>query len=147
MMAPVSKSSHNKGGRVKPCTDEEILHEYFRLIKTKDMYGLLDLFTDDAVIYEPFSKSEDGKGGLQGKSAIEPFLNVSMMANDGLKVDIDVEKSKLRRDNDINKVIAYVTFERGGKVKAGFTFELTSEENYNSQKQKKIQSLRIQFVE
>jgi hypothetical protein len=70
-----------------------------------------------------------------------------MMANDGLKVDIEVEKSKLRRDNDINKVIAYVTFERGGKVKAGFTFELTSEENYNSQKQKKIQSLRIQFVE
>jgi ketosteroid isomerase-like protein len=62
MMAHVSKSSRNKSGRVKPFTDEEIVHEYFRLIKTKDMYGLLDLFTDDAVIYEPFSKSEDGKG-------------------------------------------------------------------------------------
>ena len=146
-MAPVSKSSHNKGGRVKPCTDEEILHEYFRLIKTKDMYGLLDLFTDDAVIYEPFSKSEDGKGGLQGKSAIEPFLNVAIMVNAGLREEIEIEKSKMRSDNGIKRVIAEVTFERGGKVKARFTFELTSEENYNSQKQKKIQSLRIQFVE
>ena len=146
-MAHVSKSSHNKSGRVKPLTDEDIVHEYFRLIKTKDMYRLLDLFTDDAVIDEPFSKSEDGKGGLQGKSAIEPFLNVAMMANAGLREEIEIEKSKLRRDNGIKKVTAYVTFERGGKVKARFTFELSSEENYNSQKQKKIQSLRIQFVE
>ena len=147
MMAHVSKSSHNKGGRVKPLTDEDIVHEYFRLIKTKDAYRLLDLFADDALIDEPFSKPEAGKGGLQGKSAIEPFLNVAIMVNAGLREEIEIEKSKPRNDNGIKKVIAYVTFERGGKVKARFTFELTSEENYNSQKQKKIQSLRIQFVE
>ena len=146
-MAHVSKSSHYKSGRVKPLTDEDIVHEYFRLIKTKDVYRLLDLFADDALIDEPFSKSEAGKGGLQGKSAIEPFLNVAMMVNAGLREEIEIEKSKLRRDNGINQVTAYVTFERGGKVKARFTFELSSEENYNSQKQKKIQSLRIQFVE
>ena len=145
-MTHVSKASHNKMRRVKPLTDEDIVHEYFRLIKTKDMYGLLDLFTDDAVIHEPFSKSGDGKAGLQGKNAIEPFLNVSMMANAGLREEIEIEKSKLRSDNGIKRVIAYVTFERGGKVKARFTFELSSEENYNSQKQKKIQSLHIQFV-
>ena len=130
--------------RVKPLTDEDIVHEYFRLIKTKDVYRLLDLFADDALIDEPFSKSEAGKGGLQGKSAIEPFLNVAIMVNAGLREEIEIEKSSY---NGIKKVIAYVTFERGGKVKARFTFELTSEENYNSQKQKKIQSLRIQFVE
>jgi ketosteroid isomerase-like protein len=146
-MAHVSKSSHNKSGRVKPLTDEDIVHEYFRLIKTKDVYRLLDLFADDALIYEPFSKSEAGKGGLQGKSAIEPFLNVAIMVNAGLREEIEIEKSKMRSDNGIKRVIAEVTFERGGKVKARFTFELTSEENYNSQKQKKIQSLRIQFVE
>jgi len=60
-------SGHNKRRRVKPLTDQNIAHEYFRLIKAKDMYRLLDLFTNDAVINEPFSKSEDGKGGLQGK--------------------------------------------------------------------------------
>jgi hypothetical protein len=33
-------------------------------------------------------------------------------------------------DKDINQVIAYVTFERGGKPQAKFKFELSSEENY-----------------
>lgn len=146
-MAHVSESGDNKRRRVRPLTDEDIVHEYFRFIKAKDMYGLLDLFTDDAVIDEPFSKSEGGKGGLQGKNAIEPFLNVAMMVNVGLKEEIEIEKSNLRTDTGNYKVIAYVTFERGGKVKARFTFELSSEENYNSQKPKKIQSLRIQFVE
>jgi ketosteroid isomerase-like protein len=146
MMVHVSKSGNNKRRRVKPLADQNIVHEYFRLIKTKDMYRLLDLFTDDAVINEPFSKSEDGKGGLQGKSAIEPFLNVAMMATAGLRDEIEIEKSKPRRDDSIKQVTAYVTFERGGKVKARFTFELSPEENYNSQKQRKIQSLRIQFV-
>jgi hypothetical protein len=92
------------------------------------MYGLLDLFVDDALIDEPFSKSEAGKGGLHGKSAIEPFLDVAIMVNAGLREEIEIEKSKLRSDNGIKRVIAYVTFERGGKVKARFTFELTSEE-------------------
>jgi hypothetical protein len=113
MMAHVSKSGHNKMRRVKPLTDEDIVHEYFRLIKTKDMYRLLDLFADDAVIDEPFSKSEASKGGLQGKIAIEPFLNVAMMVNAGLREEIEIEKSKLTSDNGIKRVIAYVTFERG----------------------------------
>jgi len=117
-VAHVSKSDNNRRRRVKPLTDEDIVHEYFRLIKAQDMYGLLDLFTDDAVIYEPFSKSEDGKGGLQGKSRIEPFLNIAMMANAGLREEIEIEKPRLRRDNGINKVTAYVTFERGEKGKS-----------------------------
>ena len=145
MVAHVSKSSDDKRRRVKPLTNEDMVREYFRLIKAKDMYGLLDLFTNDAVIDEPFSKSEGGKGGLQGKSAIEPFLKVSMMVNAGLREEIEIEKTRLRRDNDNNKVTVYVTFERGEKVKARFTFELGSEENYNSKKQKKIRSLHIQF--
>jgi hypothetical protein len=41
-----------------------------RLIRTKEIYRLLDLFMDDAIIHEPFSKSEDGKGRVQGKNAI-----------------------------------------------------------------------------
>ena len=146
-MAHFSKSGNNKGRRIKPLTDEDIVHEYFRLIKAKDMYRLLDLFTDDAVIYEPFSRLEDGEGGLRGKSAIEPFLNVAMMATAGLREEMEIKKPNLRTDNAINQLTAYVTFERGGKVKARFRFELSSEGIYNSQKQKKIQSLHIQFVE
>jgi len=69
-----------------------------------------------------------------------------MMANAGLREEIEIEKPRLRRDNGINKVTAYVTFERGEKVKARFTSDLSPEENYNSQKQRKIQSLHLQFV-
>ena len=147
MMDNISNSNISKRGRVKPPFDEDIVYEYFRLIKTKDIYRLLDLFMDDAIIHEPFSKSEDGKGTLQGKNAIESFLTIAMMASAGLREEVEIEKSELRRDDDINQVIAYVTFERGGKLQAKFTFELSSEENCNSlQKQKKIKSLDIQFV-
>jgi hypothetical protein len=140
-------NSNSKRGRAKPPFDEDIVHEYFRLIRTKDIYRLLDLFMDDAIIHEPFSKSEDGKGTLQGKNAIESFLTVAMMASEGLREEVEIEKPKLRRDDNINQVIAYVTFERGGKLQGKFTFELSPEENCNSlQKQKKIKSLDIQFV-
>ena len=102
---------------------------------------------DGATIHEPFSKSDDGNGRLQGKTAIESFLTVAMMASEGLREQVEIEKPKLRRGNDISQVTAYVTFERGGKLQAKFTFELSSEENCNSlQKQKKIKSLDIRFV-
>jgi hypothetical protein len=147
MMDNIPNSNVNKRGRVKRPLDEDIVYEYFRLIRTKDIYRLLDLFMDDAIIHEPFSKSEDGEGRLQGKNAIESFLTVAMMASEGLREEVNIEKPKLRRGNDMSKVTAYVTFERGGKLQGKFTFEISSEENCNSvQKQKKIKSLDIQFV-
>jgi len=132
--------------------NRSIVCEYFRLIKNKDINRLLDLFADGATIYEPFSKIH---GGLHGTSAIKAFLEVALMASDGLRHEIRFEKqqekpdssNKYNNSNDDNQVTALVTFERGGKVKARFTFELSSEENYNSQKQKKIQSMLIQFIE
>jgi ketosteroid isomerase-like protein len=68
-------------------SDRDIVFEYFRRITDKDIPGLLELFTDDAVVYEPFSKPDDIQGktaGLRGKHAIEPFLGVVVMANDGV---------------------------------------------------------------
>ena len=132
--------------------NRSIVCEYFRLIKNKDINRLLDLFADDATIYEPFSKIH---GGLQGRSAIKAFLEVALMASDGLRHEIRFEKqqekpdssNKYNNSNDDNQVTALVTFERGGRLSARFTFELSSEENYNSQKQKKIQSMLIQFIE
>jgi hypothetical protein len=133
--------------------NRSIVCEYFRLIKNKDINKLLDLFADDATIYEPFSKIH---GGLQGRNAIKAFLEVALMASDRLRHVIRFEKQYEKPDssnkynnnsNNDNQVSALVTFERGGRLKARFTFELSSEENYNSQKQKKIQSIHIQFIE
>ncbi|MFY9869800.1 MAG: hypothetical protein WAK17_08800 [Candidatus Nitrosopolaris sp.] len=68
MMDNIPNSNISKRGRAKPPFDEDIIHEYFRLIRTKDIYSLLDLFMDDAIIYEPFSQKmvmEDYKERMQ----------------------------------------------------------------------------------
>ena len=56
MMDNIPSSNISKRESVKPPFDEDMVHEYFRLIRTKDIYRLLDLFMDDAIIHEPFSK-------------------------------------------------------------------------------------------
>lgn len=142
-------------------SDEDIVFEYFRLIKSKDITGLLDLFADDAVVYEPFSKSDDIQGktmGLRGKRAIEPFLGVAVMANEGLRGNVTIDKSDKKTDGSetrSNQICAIVTFERGDRITARFTFELISPVNNNNndddnmkinQKERKIKSLRIQFI-
>jgi hypothetical protein len=67
------------------------------------------------------------------------------MANSGLNHQIEIIKSDSNARNNKDQITANVTFERGGKVKAKFIFEFRPE-SHNSQKQKKIQSLRIQFL-
>ncbi len=130
--------------------DKSIVYEYFRRIKNKDINGVLNLFSDDAIIYEPFSNI---KGGLQGKSAIKPFLDVVLMANDGLQYKIQFERAQDSSNNenkkDNNQIIALVTFERGGTVQGQFKFKLRSdeEEQYSyKDRAKKIQTLHIEFI-
>ncbi|HEY7572152.1 MAG TPA: hypothetical protein VH796_12370 [Nitrososphaeraceae archaeon] len=140
-------------------SENDIVFEYFRRIRDKDVSGLLDLFTDDAVIYEPFSKAEDIQDkttGLHGKQSIEPFLGVVVMANEGVEGNITIDKIYEKIDGSNNKyteVSAFVTFERGDKITARFTFELISPATNNSnyiknanQIEKKIKSLDIQFI-
>jgi hypothetical protein len=116
-----------------PLTGEDIIHQYFKCIDAKDLSGILDLFDYDAIIHEPFSNIT---GGLRGKSSIEPFLKVAMMANSNLQRNIKIEKSSKK-----DKLVALVTFEKGDKVKGRFTFE------FNGQTGKeKIKSLNIEFL-
>ena len=122
--------------------DEHIVFEYFKLIKNKDIEQLMDLFADDAIIYEPFSKLVEG---LKGKSAIESFLRVAIMANDTLQHNIIIEKENQK--NDMKKsyngksITALVTFEREDTVKARFVFELGSNNNHVfDSKKKKIKA-------
>jgi hypothetical protein len=132
--------------------NKSIVYEYFRLIKNKDIDGVLNLFNENAIIYEPFSNIEEG---LQGKSATKPFLDVILMANDGLQYKIQFERAQDGSNNenkeDSNEVTALVTFERGGTVQGQFTFKLRSEkeEQYryrDRDRAKKIQTLHIEFI-
>jgi hypothetical protein len=87
------------------------------------------------VVYEPFSKITEG---LKGRSSIEPFLKVAIMANSNLQRKIKIEKS-----SKPNKITALVTFEKGDKVKSKFTFEFQDDDQASG---KKIKSLHIEFL-
>ena len=117
-----------------PLTGEEMIQQYFKCIDAKDRGGILDLFDYDAVVYEPFSNIT---GGLKGKSSIEPFLKVAMMANSNLQRTIKIEKP-----TKPNKITALITFEKGDKVKSKFTFEFEDDPAGS----KKIRSLNIEFL-
>jgi ketosteroid isomerase-like protein len=141
----------------KLLTNKEIVLQYFRLLQTKDIDGLKNLFWHDAIVYEPFSKMEKG---LRGWSQIEPFLKVAIMANESLSSKIIVEDPGLLKDtdsedkpytNNSNKngdiVEALVTFQKDEAIEAKFRFELSSQTNtVDSSKQKRIRSLHIQFI-
>ncbi|HYA83264.1 MAG TPA: hypothetical protein VEH06_07425 [Candidatus Bathyarchaeia archaeon] len=124
---------------------ERIVYEYFRRIKNKDIDGVLNLFANDAIIYEPFSNISEG---LEGKDSIRPFLDVVIMATEGMKDEIEFEKAQDANEEEDQTVGALVTFERGGKTQARYTFELISrQEQYDyTDVGKKIQTLRIEFI-
>jgi ketosteroid isomerase-like protein len=125
-----------KSKESRPLTGEEIVARYFRYMDNKDLDGVLDLFDYDAVVYEPFSKVEE----LHGRSAIEPFFKVAMMANNELRRTIKIEKTK--KVNNNNEITALTTFEKGDKVKGRFTFEFIEDDLG----EKRVKSLRIEFL-
>ena len=141
----------------KLLTNKEIILQYFRLLQTKNIDGLKNLFWHDAIVYEPFSKMEQG---LRGWSQIEPFLKVAIMANESLSSKIIVEGPGLLKDtnsednpdnDNANKnsdiVEALVTFQKDEAIEAKFRFELSSQTNIvDSSKQKKIKALHIQLI-
>jgi hypothetical protein len=115
-----------------------IVQKYFNKIKKRDIEGVLDLFTNDPVIEEPFSKSKI----LLGKSEIEPFLKSVIMANEGLKYEINIEKQKNNHKNDL---VALVIFHKEHTINSKFTFSF--ENSNGSKKSNKIRSLRIEFID
>jgi hypothetical protein len=125
-----------KSKESRPLTGEEIVARYFRYMDNKDLDGMLDLFDYDAVVYEPFSKVEE----LHGRSAIEPFFKVAMMANNELRRTIKIEKAK-KADNN-NEITALTTFQKGDKVKGRLTFEFIEDDS----REKRIKSLHIEFL-
>lgn len=137
-------------------TNKEIVEHYFRLIQCRDIEGLKDIFWSDAIVYEPFSKLEQG---LKGWSQIEPFLKVAIMANESLSNRIVIEEPNKINNKELknqernigqnidNVVEALVTFQKDNVVKAKFRFELSYHINsVDSSNWKKIKTLDIQFI-
>lgn len=117
-----------------PLTGDQIVARYFRCLDNKDIDGMLDLFDYDAELYEPFSNIPQG---LKGRSSIEPFFKVAMMANSNLQRTIKIEKT-----SKPNTIIVLVIYEKGDKVKSRLTFHFED----NEDGRKKIKSLHIEFL-
>jgi ketosteroid isomerase-like protein len=117
--------------------NEIIVKEYFNRIRSRDIDGLLELFSDDAVIHEPFSRARR----LFGKTEIKPFLKSVIMANEGLQYEISVERQK---NDHTNSLVALIIFRKEHSIKSRFTFSFSNtESNLNG----KITSLLIEFID
>ena len=124
--------------KINEKSEEFVVREYFRRIRSGDVEGILNLFSDDAVIHEPFSKSKH----LSGKSEIEPFLNSVIMANQGLDYGLKIEKEK---QEDNTALIANVIFRKEGSIRCRITFEL---ENTKADKSvRRIRLMNIEFID
>jgi hypothetical protein len=118
--------------------NEIIVKQYFKRINSRDIDGLLELFSDDAVIYEPFSKVRS----LFGKNEIKPFLKSVIMANEGLRYEIKIEG---QANIDSSDIIALVIFRKGSAINSRFTFSFKNSGESNTDG--KIKSLLIEFTD
>jgi hypothetical protein len=137
--------------------NHQIVSDYFHLINKKDMHRLLNLFTDDCVIFEPFSKKQrqpydNGRDNiyLKGKSEIESFFYIVMMASDGLQYHIEFIDKAIDMNYDAPNGIFYspsssivsvlVTFygkREGCELKERLKFHVVPRKNYVSANTKK----------
>lgn len=153
--------------------NRRIVSDYFHLINEKDMQGLLNLFADDCVIYEPLGKGTllhndlREKILLKGKSEIESFFNIVMMASDGFQYQIEFIDKPINMgynqpidifDSTSSSIVSVLATFYGNKegqtLKEWLTFYVVSRKNYDSantqdndysNNNKEIKTLWIQF--
>lgn len=120
--------------------NEDVLIQYFALLSGGKIDRLLELFTDDAVIYEPFSKA----GELRGKEAIEDFLKIAAMIARGVKCHHVVVINRNIRDGQKKRSMSAIcAFGAGdGAIKMHFNIQFGSEDPRNVE-YNKIRSLSI----
>jgi hypothetical protein len=120
---------------------ELLIQDYFKRIKSRDLHGLLSLFSEDPVIHEPFSKSKH----ISGKSEIESFFRTVIMANEGVQQEVKIEKERYERHKHKNSVTALVIFRKENAVKARFTFGF--EDPNEPELKSRIKTLNIEFID
>jgi hypothetical protein len=123
------------GGIEQPINiEEKLVDEYFQRIRIGDMEGLLSLFSEDAVIDEPFSKSR-----VIGKSQIEMFLSTVIMANRDMHTEARIER-KLAG----SQIVVIASFQKSATLFGRFTFKL--DDTKKSGLDGIIKALKIEFV-
>lgn len=85
--------------------ERNTIQSYFRAIKRKDIDNLVDMFEDEGVIHEPFSKEVL----LRDKRDFKPFFQVICMAIEELEYELLIDDVT---DEDGLSILC--TFQRGG---------------------------------
>ena len=118
--------------------DQRLVEQYFKRI-SESPSKTLELFTDDAAVYEPFSGNE----ALHGKDEIAYFLKVARMANQGFQKEITFADL----NGNSEEIEAIVRFTKGSSLVGKFQFKTEDVvQNGGGRRQKKIKELRIQFL-
>ena len=104
-------------------SEKNTIQNYFRAIRRKDINNLVDMFEDEAVIHEPFSKEVQ----LRDKLDFRPFFQVICMAIEELKHDLLIEEA-----TDENGLSVLCTFQRGETVCARFNFQFGPNSRLNT---------------
>ena len=137
--------------------NHQIVSDYFRLIHEKDIHGLLTMFTDDCVIYEPFSKGPSlyydnrvAKSCMKGQYDIE-FIDEPM----DISYELSNDNFGSMPSSTISVLASFYNYEGGEDLKERLTFHIVSKKNYdsvttmdsgyNNINDKKIKTLWIQF--
>jgi ketosteroid isomerase-like protein len=115
------------------------IYSYFRAIKEKDIDKLVDMFEDDAVIQEPFSK----EAKLRDKRNFKSFFQIVCLANEELDHDLFFEDA-----TDDNGTSVLCTFQKGQTVSARFSFRFGPSTRMNAKGliERRIAKLQIQFL-
>ena len=115
------------------------VYSYFRAIKENDIDNLIDMFEDDAVIQEPFSKEAQ----LQDKRNFRSFFQIVCMANEELEHDLFFED-----EPDDNGISVLCTFQEGETVCVRFSFRFSPSSRMNAKGmiERRIAKLQIQFL-
>jgi ketosteroid isomerase-like protein len=117
---------------------ETVVRDYFTRLRRGDVDGLIRMFSGDAIVREPFSKLKT----LNGKTEIESFLKVVIMANEGMHQELVIAKRD--REASENQITAIVTFRKGSSIKCRFVFEINRSQDLTSGM---IQSIDITLVD
>ena len=117
--------------------DQSLILTYFNKVQDGDVQGLLELFSVDSVIYEPFSKSRC----VIGKLEIESFLKTVIMVSKGLQYGIKVKS--VERHKNLSNIVTLVTFHKGNHIRGRFTFKI---EDIKEPHTIKIKALKIEIL-
>ena len=108
--------------------NEDLVYDYFRLTLKKDIHHVLDLFTEDAIIHEPFSKQEES--GLKANI----ITMITMRLYDLLHCPNCYENRIESIDCYHNKNHVTCTFRSGQKIiiRSIFKFGYESKDKFHS---------------